>query len=90
MHRPSGILLRSLLGSEGEPLPDLARSFFAGTAELIETPWASAAVPDFAFPQTEGRRPDDLDRILAFNTAYSHSITAFCGSLRTIWPFTSW
>jgi hypothetical protein len=62
------VLLRRLLGSDGGPLPHLARSFFAGAAEVIETPWASAAVPDFAFPQTEGQRPDDLDRILAFNT----------------------
>lgn len=60
-------LLRRLLASDGEPLPNLARHFFAGTAGLIETPRALAAVPDFAFPPTEGQRPDDLDRILAFN-----------------------
>jgi 2-polyprenyl-6-methoxyphenol hydroxylase-like FAD-dependent oxidoreductase len=64
------VLLRQLLGSgEGDPLAGLARAFFAGASELIETPWASAAVPDFALPQTEGQRPDDLDRMLRFNDA---------------------
>src|SRR3954470_8881945 len=64
------VLLRRLLGScEGDPLAGLAQAFFAGASELIETPWASAAVPDFALPQTEGQRPDDLDRMLRFNDA---------------------
>jgi len=36
---------------------------------LIETPWVSAAIPDFAFPQTEGERPADLDRMLKFGNA---------------------
>jgi 2-polyprenyl-6-methoxyphenol hydroxylase-like FAD-dependent oxidoreductase len=63
------VLLRRLLGGEGDPLAGLAQAFFAGAAELIQTPWASAAVPDFAMPQTEGHRPDDLDRMLKFNAS---------------------
>lgn len=64
------VLLRRLLGSgDSDPLAGLARAFFAGASELIDTPWASAAVPDFAMPQTEGQRPDDLDRMLKFNEA---------------------
>jgi len=64
------VLLRRLLGSgESDPLAGLAQAFFAGAAELIETPWASAAVPDFALPQTEGQPPDNLDRMLKFNDA---------------------
>jgi 2-polyprenyl-6-methoxyphenol hydroxylase-like FAD-dependent oxidoreductase len=63
------VLLRHLLGSEGDPLSGLAQAFFAGASELIETPWASAAIPDFALPQTEGHRPDDLDGMLRFNDA---------------------
>jgi 2-polyprenyl-6-methoxyphenol hydroxylase-like FAD-dependent oxidoreductase len=64
------VLLRRVLGSgDGNPLTTLARSFFAEASELIETPWVSAAIPDFAFPQTEGERPADLDRILKFGNA---------------------
>ena len=61
------LLLQRLLGSrEGDPLAGLAFAFFAEACGLIETPWTSAAVPDFAFPETEGQRPPDLDRILKF------------------------
>ena len=64
------VLLRRVLGSgDGNPLTTLARSFFAEASELIETPWVSAAIPDFAFPQTEGERPADLDRMLKFGNA---------------------
>ena len=64
------VLLRQVLGSgDGNPLTTLARSFFAEASELIETPWVSAAIPDFAFPQTEGERPADLDRMLKFGNA---------------------
>jgi hypothetical protein len=56
------VLLRDLLGSMGgDSLSALARAFFAGTCELIETPWSSSALPDFAMPQTEGERPADLE-----------------------------
>jgi 2-polyprenyl-6-methoxyphenol hydroxylase-like FAD-dependent oxidoreductase len=64
------VLLRRLLGSgDASPLARLASAFFAEAAALIETPWASAAVPDLAFPQTEGQRPADLDRMLKFGDA---------------------
>ena len=64
------VLLRRVLGSgDGNPLTTLARSFFAEASELIETPWVSAAIPDFAFPRTEGERPADLDRMLNFGNA---------------------
>ena len=64
------VLLRRLLGSgDASPLARLASAFFAEAAALIETPWASAAVPDLAFPQTEGQRPPDLDRMLKFGDA---------------------
>ena len=33
---------------------------------LIETPWALAAIPDYAVPETEGQRPDDLAQRLEF------------------------
>ncbi len=59
------VLLRRLLGQgNANPLAELALAFFAQAAELIETPWVSAAIPDFAFSQTTGQRPADLDRML--------------------------
>ena len=66
------VLLRWLLGSRGgDPLAALAPAFFAEACGLIETPWASAAVPDFAFSATEGQRPPDLDRMLKFRRAFN-------------------
>ena len=43
---------------------------------LIGTPLASAAVPDFAFPEIEGRRPPDLDRMLKFRRALNRLTAA--------------
>jgi hypothetical protein len=39
------------------------------TCVLIETPWALSAVPDFVFPETQGQRPPDFDRMLKFGRA---------------------
>jgi 2-polyprenyl-6-methoxyphenol hydroxylase-like FAD-dependent oxidoreductase len=65
-------LLRELLrrrAGETDPLDGLAKAFFAEAAKLIETPWALAAIPDYAVPETEGQRPDDLEQRLAFSGA---------------------
>jgi hypothetical protein len=35
----------------------------------IETPWAMAAIPDFAFPETREDRPADLEHSLRFTAA---------------------
>jgi len=42
-------------------LTDLAMSFFPKAAEIVETPWNLAAGRDFAYPQTQGERPPDLE-----------------------------
>ena len=64
------LLLRRLLGNgKGDPLAGLAPAFFAEVCRLLETPWMLAAVPDFAFPETQGQRPADLQRSLAFARA---------------------
>jgi len=65
------VVLRRLLGRGGDPLARLAPEFFAEAGELIETPWAQAAIPDFALPQTTGQRPPDLERRLKFGCAFS-------------------
>ena len=51
---------------ETDPLDGLAPAFFAEAEALIETPWALAAIPDYAVPETEGQRPDDLEQTLEF------------------------
>lgn len=68
------VLLGRLLGSCGsqqDPLNGLGRTFLAEATSLIETPWAMAAVPDFAYPNTYGDRPADLERSLRFAGALS-------------------
>jgi 2-polyprenyl-6-methoxyphenol hydroxylase-like FAD-dependent oxidoreductase len=62
-------LLRGLLrqrAQQADPLAGLASAFFAEAARVVETPWALAAIPDYAVPETEGQRPDDLAQTLAF------------------------
>jgi hypothetical protein len=47
----------------------LAPSFFAEASALIEGPWAMAAIPDFAHPDTRGERPADLEQRLKVGLA---------------------
>jgi len=66
------VLLRRLLLSleeEADPLAQLAPAFFAEACGLIETPWSSAAIPAFVFPQTKGERPPDFERTREFGAA---------------------
>lgn len=60
-----GRLLASRAG-ERDPLDGLAAAFVAEADRLIDTPWATAAIPDFAFPQTRGERPENLQQIFKF------------------------
>jgi 2-polyprenyl-6-methoxyphenol hydroxylase-like FAD-dependent oxidoreductase len=47
--------------TESRGLADLPLTFFQKAAEIIETPWNLAAGRDFAYPQTQGQRPTDLE-----------------------------
>jgi 2-polyprenyl-6-methoxyphenol hydroxylase-like FAD-dependent oxidoreductase len=42
-------------------LDGLAPTFFAKAAEIVAAPWTLAAFADFAYPQTTGQRPPDLE-----------------------------
>jgi 2-polyprenyl-6-methoxyphenol hydroxylase-like FAD-dependent oxidoreductase len=55
--------------NEPDPLAGLAPAFFAMASAIIETPWASAAIPDFAHPETRGQRPDNLEQTLRYGQA---------------------
>jgi 2-polyprenyl-6-methoxyphenol hydroxylase-like FAD-dependent oxidoreductase len=65
------ILLQRLLAAHSAEgaWDDLARSFFKQAQAIIETPWSTAAVPDFLDPRTAGERPPDLANTLNFSAA---------------------
>src|SRR5262249_34881747 len=65
-------LLRELLRKRAKETDPLASAFFVEAEALIETPWASAAIPDYAVPETEGQRPDDLAQTLEFGEGVVH------------------
>jgi 2-polyprenyl-6-methoxyphenol hydroxylase-like FAD-dependent oxidoreductase len=49
------------LGLDGLPL-----AFFPKAAEVVETPWSLAAGRDFAYPETQGERPPDLEERMQY------------------------
>jgi hypothetical protein len=49
------------------------RPYFQRVAAVVDAPWALAAVPDFIFPRTIGRRPDDLAASLRFGAALTRA-----------------
>jgi len=63
-------LLRRLLAAraaQSDGLAGLAPTYFAEAQTIIATPWATAAIPDFVDPLTEGQRPPDLEKTLNFS-----------------------
>jgi 2-polyprenyl-6-methoxyphenol hydroxylase-like FAD-dependent oxidoreductase len=68
------VLLHALLAERAslqDPLEGLGQEFLSEAGDLIETPWTMAAIPDFAFPNTRGDRPADLEQSLRFAGALS-------------------
>lgn len=62
------LLLRNLLADHSNgvrPIEALCTDFLACTEALLELPWVTSAVPDFAYPFTTGDRPANLDELLA-------------------------
>jgi 2-polyprenyl-6-methoxyphenol hydroxylase-like FAD-dependent oxidoreductase len=69
-------ILRDLLTdrvAESDPLEGLPQAFFAATQEVIETPWETAAVQDFAYPQTRGDRPAGIENTLKLAIALNRA-----------------
>jgi 2-polyprenyl-6-methoxyphenol hydroxylase-like FAD-dependent oxidoreductase len=54
---------------ERDPLDGLAPAFFHEAAALIDTPWATSAIPDFFHPDTRGERPANLQQMLKIGAA---------------------
>lgn len=61
-------ILKKLLTAQSDGLAGLAAAFFAEAAKLIDTPWWTAAIPDFIDPRAEGQRPPDLEDTLKFSS----------------------
>lgn len=52
--------------ARAQGLEELAFSFFPQAASVIAAPWSLAANQDFAYPQTRGERPPDLQERAAY------------------------
>jgi 2-polyprenyl-6-methoxyphenol hydroxylase-like FAD-dependent oxidoreductase len=65
------VLLRLLTAqsAESDGLAGLNVAFLAETERLIDTPWWTAAIPDFSDPRTEGQRPLQLEETFKFFAA---------------------
>jgi 2-polyprenyl-6-methoxyphenol hydroxylase-like FAD-dependent oxidoreductase len=64
---PHRVLSQCAAGSAS--LDELAPAFFARAAEANGTPWNLAAAFDFAFPQTSGIRPPDIEQRARYSAA---------------------
>lgn len=65
-------VLRDILAARAaapDPLDGLAPAFFAAIQAVIDTPWATAAIADFVYPETRGERPADIENTLKFGAA---------------------
>jgi 2-polyprenyl-6-methoxyphenol hydroxylase-like FAD-dependent oxidoreductase len=65
-------LLRDLLqaaAEAGEGLDSIPSEFLTQAQPIIDAPWATAVIPDFLDPLTEGERPPDLEVALQFGAA---------------------
>ncbi len=68
-------VLRDLLerhAGGADPLGKLAPAYFAAIHPLLEGPWSTSAVPDFANPMTRGTPPQDLENSLRFEAGLLH------------------
>jgi len=55
---------------ENDGFAGLTAAFFPEAERLIDTPWWTAAIPDFSDPRTEGQRPSDLEDTFKFSAAF--------------------
>jgi len=68
-------ILRNILATRAaalDPFEGLPQEFFAATQEVIDTPWVTSAVQDFAYPQTRGERPPDIENTLRLARTLNH------------------
>jgi 2-polyprenyl-6-methoxyphenol hydroxylase-like FAD-dependent oxidoreductase len=56
-----GLLAERAAGSNGDGLKRLGAGFFPRAADVVASPWILAAGSDFAYPQTTGERPPNME-----------------------------
>jgi 2-polyprenyl-6-methoxyphenol hydroxylase-like FAD-dependent oxidoreductase len=66
-----GELLAAQGAGDAGALDELIRRFLRRSDQIIEAPWNMAALPDFAYPDTRGERPADLQAALKFGRAFT-------------------
>ena len=96
--------LQQLLGervarSQGTGLDGLGTAYFPKAAEVIASPWLLAASSDFAYPQTTGERPPNmedggryfaaLDSIVAEDPVVHRILVEVFQLARPLWDLTS-
>ena len=66
------VVLRNLLKKRqksAQPLGGLFAAFMESVCPLLDNIWMLSAMPDFAYPDTQGARPDNLEEALQYNVA---------------------
>jgi 2-polyprenyl-6-methoxyphenol hydroxylase-like FAD-dependent oxidoreductase len=86
-------------GAQANGLDGLGMAFFPKAAEVIASPWFLAAASDFAYPQTVGERPPNmedggryfaaLDSLVAEDPAVHRLLVEVFQLARPLWELTS-
>jgi 2-polyprenyl-6-methoxyphenol hydroxylase-like FAD-dependent oxidoreductase len=66
------VLLRELLDSrhhDAQPLAGLTEALLAAINPLLDNIWALSAMPDLAYPDARGERPENLEQALEYQVA---------------------
>jgi 2-polyprenyl-6-methoxyphenol hydroxylase-like FAD-dependent oxidoreductase len=61
------IALGQVLDKHGTASEAMAREFYKRTSAILGTPWRFAAGGDFAFPETQGRKPAGIDLLNGYS-----------------------
>jgi 2-polyprenyl-6-methoxyphenol hydroxylase-like FAD-dependent oxidoreductase len=69
------LLSERAAGSQAEGLAGLGVAFFPKAAEVIASPWILAAGSDFAYPQTTGERPPNMEEGARYFAALDSIVT---------------
>ncbi len=69
------LLSERAAGSRAEGLAKLGAAYFPKAAEVIASPWILAASSDFAYPQTTGERPPNMEEGARYFAALDSIVT---------------
>jgi 2-polyprenyl-6-methoxyphenol hydroxylase-like FAD-dependent oxidoreductase len=72
------VVLRDVLAahaSNEDPLDGIGRDYLERIESIIDDPWAMSAVPDLAYPDTRGQRPENLRQMLEYQFALCNAAT---------------